>query len=960
MFAELFVKSFVLSMDNNFVFNVNHGENENCTRVMLNVLSKYRDGLRVCHINARSLNSRKLDYLRYLLCNSSIDVICIDETWFHPNDSDELYKIDNYNLYRNDRVTSTTGGGVAIYCKSSLNCRMVIKSYNESVEYLIIEIYDGHQKCLISCCYIPDRRFSPEPFFSALSEFSPVYDNIIVCGDFNANLLKRDSRAHQMKDFVSSCGLTILNDSVPTCFRPNAPPSLLDFIIVSDPSSVLVYDQLSLEGISEHDLLFCTYNISFSYNIAPMSFQFKDFRSIDIDSLHTAASSIPWEQCRLKSDPNDKLKCLQLFLAHLYDTYVPIKTVSIRNKACPWFTSAVLSALKSRNKLYSKWKQNRSQLNWVAYKVARNKATYIVRESKRNYYSSKLSTSLPPKMLWKNLRNIGIGNKGCSNCPLDPDELNNYFLANNAEPSGLEFVFSLDAHAQHQAEFEVVSEDEVLSILASFKSNATGEDGVPLRFVKIVLPHILSHLTHIINFCIMTSTFPQAWKYARVIPVAKKSNAAIASDYRPISILPCLSKVFEKVLAKQIQNHLSVNSLLNPFQSGFRTNHSCSSAMVNILDDVRQEFDKGFVTLLCLLDFSKAFDKVNHSILCWKLKNFFGFGERAVRLLESFLSNRWQRVVVEEKCSSLKPLTLGVPQGSILGPILFCLFINDLPLVCKHVSVHLYADDVQLYLSQHLNRIDELVSHLNEDLAAINDWSVKNGLFLNPAKSQVVPISKRLFDLSFVPDIRLSNNKLQLVESVTTLGFVINRNLSCYNHVNLVIGRIYGCLRKLWLTASFTPIETRRKLVLTLIIPIITYAEVVYCSLDSLSQHKLQVAFNDAVRYVHGLRRYDRISVLSKNLLGCTLQQYLNARACIFLHKIIISKSPPYLFCKLKFSRSRRTFNINIPCFKYLNSSRLFFIHAIRLWNSLPLNIKGTLTTANYKIAIFSHFSSQQ
>lgn len=207
-----------------------------------------------------------------------------------------------------------------------------------------------------------------------------------------------------------------------------------------------------------------------------------------------------------------------------------------------------------------------------------------------------------------------------------------------------------------------------------------------------------------------------------------------------------------------------------------------------------------------------------------------------------------------------------------------------------------------------------------------------------------------------MPDIWLSGTKLKLVESATSLGFVINRHLSCYNHINVVVGRVYGCLRKLWISASYTPLETRRRLVQSLIMPIIGYSEVVYSCLDSASFHKLQVAYNDAIRYIFKLRRFDHVSVYSKNFLGCTLQQYMNIRNCIFLHKIITSHSPPYLFAKLNFSRSRRTFNINTHHYNYLNSKRLFFVHAIRLWNELPLHIKGILNAKNFKIALLNYY----
>lgn len=413
-------------------------------------------------------------------------------------------------------------------------------------------------------------------------------------------------------------------------------------------------------------------------------------------------------------------------------------------------------------------------------------------------------------------------------------------------------------------------------------------------------------------------------------------------------------------MAEQVVGHLDRKSLLYPFQSGFRTNHSCSTAMVKIMDDIRLNFDNGDLTILCLLDFSKAFDRVDHHILCCKLRHYFGFSHRAVNLIKDYLSNRLQRVVVGSNQSGLKDVQSGVPQGSILGPILFCMYVNDLPKICTNVSIHLYADDVQFYLSRPPGLIEDLVCRINEDLSAIYGWSVANRLLLNAAKTQLILISSSSFDTETIPPIFLSDNRLSFVDNITTLGFKLNRNLSCSNHINYIVGRIYGGLRKLWLSQAFTPLETRLKLLKTLIIPLICYAETVYCKLDSVSQNKLQVAFNNSVRYVYGLRRYDHITQYNFLALGCSLLQFLNARKLIFLQNLISTKKPAYLFEKLQFAQSQRTLNLIIPTYQYLNSSRLFFVCTTKLWNALPADIKRINCSKLFKNKILKFLSEQR
>lgn len=253
------------------------------------------------------------------------------------------------------------------------------------MEYLIVEIQDGCSKCIVACAYNPNRNCSPQTFFSVLSEFAVLYEHIIVCGDFNADLFKNDSHAFQIKDLASALGLEIVNTNYPTRYAKNCTPSLLDLAIVSDISSVLIFDQLSLDCISDHDLLFCTYDINFTHTAVPLSFTYKDFCSINMDALQFSALTAPWGWCRLSSDPEEKLYYLQEIITQLYIRHVPTKTVNIRNKNCPWFTTEVIDTIKARNKLYSKWKHKPSNTNWLAYKAMRNHSTEVVRNAKKIY-----------------------------------------------------------------------------------------------------------------------------------------------------------------------------------------------------------------------------------------------------------------------------------------------------------------------------------------------------------------------------------------------------------------------------------------------------------------------------------------------------------------------------------------------------------------------------------------------
>ena len=423
----------------------------------------------------------------------------------------------------------------------------------------------------------------------------------------------------------------------------------------------------------------------------------------------------------------------------------------------------------------------------------------------------------------------------------------------------------------------------------------------------------------------------------------KKKNSNDMQDFRPISILPVLAKVTEGLLADQIVDYFEREKLLHPAQSAFRANHSCSTATIKILDDIRTSFDRSWLTIICFLDFTKAFDSIDHKLIVIKLKRY-GFCDTSIKLIMDYLKGRMQCVKIGENFSSYRNVISGVPQGSVLGPILFTIFINDIFSVCQHVEMHAYADDIQLYLSRPPGLLEDLCARLNEDLSNICKWSDMNILRLNPHKSVILPIHHSQIDTNDIPSICVGNVNLAIVHKTKNLGIVLNSKLNAVDHINYV-------LRNLRFSSDCLPRDTKIKLVKQLILPFVDYFANIYCNLDSSSLHKLNVALNNCTRYVYGLNRYDRIEGRLKNLLGCdSLVTYLNIRNSILLHKIIMTNQPPYLFEKLQFCRSTRNMNIVMPLSNFLNSRRLFFINAIKGWNSLPSSIKTMKDFGGFKL----------
>lgn len=395
------------------------------------------------------------------------------------------------------------------------------------------------------------------------------------------------------------------------------------------------------------------------------------------------------------------------------------------------------------------------------------------------------------------------------------------------------------------------------------------------------------------------------------------------------------------------------NSLLTDRQSGFRPKHSCVSALIDVTEELRSKIDKNMISFLILLDHSKAFDTVDHSVLCLKLQRMQNFSTTAVKLIFSYLCDRSQSVYHGSDVSNTCLVSRGVPQGSILGPLLYTIYSNDLPSRLRHCGVHMYADDVQLYISCQPSEINDCVVKINSDLNNIMEWASGNGLQLNARKSKAMIIGNHNSITTVLPPILLDNSKIDTVATAKNLGVVFNEKLNWSNHINIVCGKTHSMLRNLWMTHYFTPFKIRMLLAKTYLLPTLMYGCELYASCDTLSMKRLNVTYNNIARYVFGRSRRSRISQYAKQICNIPFESLLKCRTLLFLHKVVYLKQPPYLYRRIVFSQSSRGKNINTIRYRKEISNRHFFLNAIRLWRQLPPNIQIISNAMQFKSAIF-------
>ena len=932
-------------------------------------------GLSVVCFNIRSFDKNADEFLGYLeSCEHDFDIIILTETWA-KDETHTLCHITGYESVHNFRL-NRRGGGVSIFVKEKYRFNAIENSNisTDSIESVAITLSypNSDKKINVLGLYRPPKGDS-NLFIDRLSDIINQNDlsskDTIITGDFNICLLNED-HSTITANFMNMMSAFFFRPLItrPTRFGDNI-ATVIDHIWVNTPTKVESY--IFYCDITDHCPVFCRIGIPVENSNELVEVKFRNLSIANKQKYNNMLNNTNWNLLLNGiTDTNELVAKLTSVIDKYYDMCFPVMTkfVGLKRLSKPWITKALHKSIKKKHYLFKLARQNRIDLN--AYKRYSNILSTLIKTSKVSYYKNQFDTSkkdlrktwsiinstINPSRKRLSIHKLQHNNEIITDPTKMAEVLNAHFAGiglklKDALPKRNEnsYFKHLPPSLSSSIYLSPSTPAEIVSIIKDLKNTKSTFNSLSTKVLKENSLSLSNPISLIFNNIITQSQYPDTLKIACITALFKAGDELDPNNYRPISSLTTLNKIFEKLLHKRLNSFFETNNVYSDNQYGFRKGMSTCDAVNELLNSIYTSMNDKKYFGAVFLDLSKAFDTVPHNILLKKLEHY-GIRDNALKLMRSYLSNRKQFVSINGHKSEKLDVKIGVPQGSVLGPLLFLIYINDLPNSMSTVKSILFADDTTIF-SSHEN-IHTLCRDISADLHLVNEWLIDNSLTLNVSKTYYT-----IFSMRKVPDnicITIGQRVLDRKSNGKFLGVVLDEKLTFKEHIKIVskkVSKLTGLMYKL---KHFFPLDVLKNLYFTLIQPYFTYCILAWGAVHKATLQPLVLHQKKLIRILTNSDYYAHTNTLFKQLKILNLENLYVFHTLLYMYKALVMNRYPdvknsILSIQANHVHATRINHLRMPYCRVDRCKQMIVYQSIKHWNSLPVNIKEKMNFYSFK-----------